>query len=107
MSAHTPGPWTWVKNKHANCWALEDQRGIAIVDDGSAGDEYGRTIDPEGGEEDRANARLIASAPRLLHALKKCMAQLEILLPSSGVTHDERQAIIDGNNAIAEAEGKQ
>lgn len=89
MSAHTPGPWT--------------KKGTQI----RKGDFYIASSRQSGlpPEEAAANARLIASAPSLLHALKKCMAQLEILLPSSGVTHDERQAIIDGKNAIAEAEG--
>ncbi len=103
MSAHTPGPWTWVKNKHGDYWALEDHRGIAIVDDGSACDEYDKTIDPEGSEEDRANARLIAASPKMFAALKKVVAWLNS--PEEGAFSDGDLA--ECEQAIAEAEGKQ
>lgn len=37
-------------------------------------------------------------------ALKKCLAQLEILVPDRGMVHDELMAILDARAAIASAE---
>lgn len=48
---------------------------------------------------------VFAAAPELLEALKSVLTQFEIVLPSSGLTHDERQAIIDARAAIAKATG--
>ena len=48
------------------------------------------------------DARLMASAPKLLAALIKCVAQLELI---DGMVHDERSALIEGCEAIAKATG--
>jgi hypothetical protein len=53
---------------------------------------------------DLPNAHLIAAAPRLLKALKQTLAQLKILTDGPGQVHDERQAIIEAEEAIALAE---
>lgn len=60
-----------------------------------------------GDKEDEQIASMITAAPYLLAALKKCLAQLEIVLPESGRVHDETQAIIDGYAAISKAKGRQ
>jgi len=57
---------------------------------------------------EEANAKMLtikraALFGELVASLKGCIAQLEILLPKSGVTHDERQAVIAGNAVIAKA----
>jgi len=39
----------------------------------------------------------------LLFALKLCLEQLEIVLPSTGLVHSERQAIISAKAAISKA----
>jgi len=50
-----------------------------------------------------ADAQKAALFGELVASLKGCIAQLEILLPPSGVTHDERQAVIAGNAVLSKA----
>ena len=102
MSKHTPGPWSWVKNR-VGYWDLQDEHGNIIADDGSAGGEYSGWLDI-GGPECDGNARLIAAAPDLLDALQS--AQMAML----GYTHRNEiiQAALDKTAAaIAKATNQQ
>lgn len=79
----TPGPWKWETASDNSRLRPERLLGQCpafdgtdpIVDDGSAGGEYGATITP-----DSPNAHLIAAAPDLYEALK--------LLLSVSTNHD-------------------
>ncbi len=90
MSGHTPGPWrtSW---SYAGCWL------VYCSNDPSASSHTHFSPERE------ADARLIAAAPMLLEALRKCAAQLEII---SGMVHDERMALIEARAAIAAATGE-
>jgi hypothetical protein len=57
-------------------------------------------------ENAEANAHLIAAAPDLLAALVKCREQISILLPTTGIVHDERMALACADAAIAKATGE-
>lgn len=92
MSKHTPAPWEMGRaNRPAfannGIWA----GGFVICD--MCNDGYGE-------EEQLANARLIASAPELLDALK------EIVRLGEGILEPTRELDI-ARQAIAKAEGKQ
>ncbi len=65
MSKHTPGPWRYMAGTHSHY----DSEGKAIA----------RVYGPRGIDCSRrdANARLIASAPELLEALKAVQAFIE------------------------------
>ena len=67
---HTPGPWT-VSNG-TDVFPDIDVDGVAQIADCS----LSNAIDFE---EEKANARLIASAPELLLALKGCLRELEAI----------------------------
>jgi hypothetical protein len=60
---HTPGPWRWHAEDGPQ-WFLGP--GVLIVEDGMTDGT------PGGDSIDRANAHLIAAAPELLEALKRC-----------------------------------
>lgn len=65
MSTHTPGPWT-----ADEAWYLvEDANGTVIADADGGTDE-----------EARANTRLVACAPELLHEIKIVLGDLEVNL---------------------------
>lgn len=56
--------------------------------------------------EDAQKREMIRDAATdMLSALKKLLAQFEINLPTSGVVHDERQAMAEARLAISKAEG--
>lgn len=58
---HTPGPW-----HYAEC-----QMGTPFVDTASAGDLFAAALPLD---EERANVRLMAAAPDLLHACEALLA---------------------------------
>lgn len=67
---HTSGPWEWRTDQFEpfqTQWSLSPGILIAEGYDGT----------PGGDEHDRANARLIATAPELLDALKDAVGLLE------------------------------
>lgn len=67
MSAHTPGPWEWVKGN-------EVRRGLSMKFlKGADNQGFAHTVGL-GEPLDTANARLIAAAPDLLAALKAVCA---------------------------------
>lgn len=97
---HTPGPWLAQDGDHfeADCVIitqarLEESKGpIAQLDT-----DFNEPV----GEEQRANARLIAAAPELLGALQ-AVAATEMFLPD----HPRRQAAYQAARAaIATATG--
>lgn len=85
---HTQGTWR-ISSNHSMYVVPANGQGIIA----RAEDKSDRNV----GE---ANARLMAAAPDLLAALRKCLAQLEII---QGAVHDERCAIIDAHAAINKA----
>ena len=107
MSRHTRGPWT--------CKITESQSvGVNVRFEIDAG----RAINIAGGQsqehikqyegailehECRANAKLMAAAPELLEALKKCLAALE--RASYYTPEDTLAAADEARAAIAKAEG--
>ena len=95
MSGHTPGPWGIIVGDAG-----------PIVFSGAKSNMVAHCIKAWSSEERMANARLIAASPDLLEALHFVLTQFEIVLPSSGLTHDERQSIIKARAAIAKATGE-
>ena len=100
QSKHTPGPW---KTSHE----LND--GFSIVRQIGEGNNllpvaiavFTRNYNTENIEVAKANARLIASAPELLEACKKVLAEFKKLNPPYLLPTIDLLA-----NAIAKAEGK-
>ncbi len=89
----TPGPWKWETDGEGvarlrqvgRMGTCPDFDGLdPIVDDGSAGGEYGQTIEPN-----TPNARLIAAAPELYEALEEFERVAESVL-------DPERAKLDG-----------
>ena len=95
---HTPGPWHPViaSGCFSGIDALNDDINIVIIgdihDQEDDGGVRGRTA-----EEAEANARLIASAPDLLAALKEVMPY---------IVGDKNVPWRDAQSAIAKAEGR-
>ena len=91
MTQHTPGPW----NNDTHPWdVLADGKRttpIATVH-----------VEVDGGNEARANARLIAAAPELLEALKSLVGRFEGCTSHCG--SPELNAFRNANAAIAKAE---
>lgn len=100
MSKHTPGPWA----HSARLSASENHRGFDIY---AAGWSLA-TVQPgdEDGELGTANARLIASAPEMLAALKDCREVLSLLIAPFKYSRELQERAVDSTNAaIAKAEG--
>ena len=100
MSNHTPGPWMIdppIKGQESiNVW---EQSGIGHV----AAVSTGLLPDPSA----EANARLIASAPCLLEAVKLLMAIIGPKDSETWANDDEIDAAWEaGESAIAKATGK-
>lgn len=85
MSAHTPGPW-----EEAGGWIFAGEQSVS---------EYAGCGTHEAAWNP-ADLALVLAAPELLDALRKCVAELEII---KGAVHDERMALIAGHAAIAKA----
>lgn len=73
---HTPGPWNWHEYDGAGSPYI-------LVKNGSWDIAHNRhsAVDLE---TERANARLIAAAPDMLEALRKCRAVLECMITIHG-----------------------
>ena len=87
-TSHTPGPWE-VFASHA---------GLYVIDSA----EQGAICKIEWCLEDEANARLIASAPRLLDALKRLCEEFGV---DDNGTHRDWTKWLEARDAIAKAEG--
>ena len=93
MSKHTPGPWVVVGNRTKY---VEARLVGSLMQEVAA---CGPTIADEGyGQQQEANARLIAAAPDLLEALKRCK------FDSLNMTLEDREFC---RAAIARAAGEQ
>jgi hypothetical protein len=103
MSKHTPAPWTLGKGKvRVRTEKDNDGRSKLIAECYTTGN----AILYPSPEEREANARLIASAPELLEALK---VMTDVFQPRSGEPspdmHVETVAWEQARQAIAKAEG--
>lgn len=99
MSNHTPGPWSVdcevedLLTDSARAWINADGMHIGYVDGPIR-------------EERRANARLIAAAPDLLHAIDLCLdAMLHDGVPTDP-EHPARVALTIARNAYFQATGE-
>ena len=93
MSKHTPGPWVVVGNLTKY---VEARLVGGLIQEVAA---CGPTMADEGyGQQQEANARLIAAAPDLLEALKRCK------FDSLNMTLEDREFC---RAAIAKATGEQ
>ena len=98
MTEHTPGPWnlhkTWggvTKIEHGGNREVQGEL-VAVVD--------------TWGDNEEANAALIASAPDLLEQRNELLAALEYLVSEvTVVTESENIAYLDALDAIAKAKG--
>ncbi len=87
MSAHTPGPWRIVDNTDLDggLWIVVDHDevgpvSIAVVRPGC---DEARELG-----SNKANAHLIASAPKLLEALQGCISYQNWAIAEGGVVPD-------------------
>ena len=87
---HSPGPWSEDPEGEV-AYTVEDAEGVPICD------VYRET-------HGEANARLIASAPELLAALKSCVPFVEHVAAQSG--GDGSLTLAQIRAAIAKAEGR-
>lgn len=100
MGKHTPGPWYWVND--FDIWDRPRFTPGSFAQ--SIATMQHRDV---GNAEAFANARLVAAAPDLLDALKKCAWVLKECGFSTPVTEDAfDDALGSGMNAIAKAEGR-
>ena len=99
---HTPGPWVWQHDLNSG------PRWCSIMTKVSGELRY--IADAYTGE---ADARLIASAPELLEALKRVRSTMSSKCTSDGCTcgdgwqHDDPEVIAKIDAVIAKAEGRQ
>ena len=96
--AHTPGPWEWTHDAepYSSQWTLSP--GVLMVD--------GQDGTPGGDEIDRANARLIAAAPKLQTALEDLRDWLVNLFDASKLNAEDRAKLERAEAALAKAEGR-
>lgn len=107
MSAHTPGPW--VVAKHLACFDGDQVISVMSADDR----EGGIVVWPSGfrnTDNAKANARLTASAPKMLGALQAILPFIPVTSAkeggASGYSEHVRAADMI-RDAIAEATGEQ
>lgn len=92
---HTPGPWKAVTTD-------EDITTMTIIDENNYWIARVLNFDTDVDDivESKANARLIATAPKLLKALKIALETIKYL----DEDYDERESYVQGIKVIAEAE---
>lgn len=96
MSKHNPGPWRVVGEAH-------DMAGSAIIHDA-----HGFPVASTRSwikEQHEANARLVASSPRLLKALKDVVNMFQYDEEATTPGTDAYTVIMEAKAAIAEADG--
>ena len=107
MANHTPGPWHAVRANEDRFYI--DGQGAPVL-----AWVFGDLPEFRGGKME-ANADLIAAAPEMYEALKRCIVALEALYPSGERIEleyeDEQRAIASlldyCRAALAKADGKQ
>lgn len=88
MSGHTPGPWAACKDGDCPCgmvWSKPADFNVATAHIRSPCDEREMWDKEMSAEERRANARLIAAAPKLLDACKVAAAALDKMASTASV----------------------
>ena len=104
-SKHTPGPWSLERAESNRVMHFDDDSQTHYRHVAYCGSDWDTGRTGERDKEDTANARLIASAPDLLAALKALHAAIDI--PGAAKpTAAERAAWSLAGDAIAKAEGK-
>lgn len=96
---HTPGPWTW-NGKDMPYADITDANGCVVA----GVNECDCATDADARREERANARLIASAPDLLAALRTTDAAMRA---HPGGDCRSAEDIEAARRAIARAEGRE
>ena len=109
MSKHTPGPWQIYDCEFAVRVGIEGGNKTSVITLGAKGDDSG--VWGETTEQAEANARLIASAPELLEALKAAMAFIDSHVADPDITTEMAQRYaelinLNPHEIIAKAEGK-
>lgn len=100
MSKHTPGPWTTDSDGDGKAFAIVTSTHIEGGPDDDVCEVYGGNTDDEATR--KANATLIAAAPKLLAACKNATGACEC---NCGEKCDGTCSRAVLENAIAEAEG--
>ena len=97
---HTPGPW-----KYRQAYSNGEPCGIVIT-------PMGYDLNTSNPDENEANARLIASSPNLLAALKSAVSYLEANRPKGNIreifhqlNEYENGVLKPARAALAQAEG--
>ena len=110
MAEHTPGPWS-VGDK-PGVWvgpvitANSGKKGIAFVVGQTDSGWLGGYETSAGEDRTNANARLIASAPDLLAALKLCKQALKNYIDSGYDEEEDQEAYAAAMAALSKAEGR-
>jgi hypothetical protein len=99
---HTPGPWEWA-----------DVKSVGIIirapyEDGTRKmfqDIWRPFPEPIWDATMLKNAQLAAAAPELLEALRLCLFQIEMPIPSTNRVNEKREAIQAARYAITRAIG--
>jgi hypothetical protein len=94
MSKHTPGPWT-ATSRRVTAPETEDRLGLDVH-------IYGGN-----GQDNAANARLIAAAPDLLEALKMGYADTMDYIQLNKLGAENNHWLVLARAAIAKATGEQ
>ena len=97
MNKHTPGPWSYRLNRHT---------GPTITADSSDTDIVHLLSITDSGEQELANARLIAAAPDLLAALERIVKLGRAKARAGLLTPCERTMREIGAAAITRAKGE-
>lgn len=93
---YTPGPWKIHTLPNGQHHIMADHWGASVA----------VTMYPENGREGReANARLLAAAPDLLHALRLMLREHDALCLADGMTEDRWPAATLARAVIAQAGG--
>ena len=102
MSAHTKGPWTLVEHSWSRIGIYAGCKGIAALD---IYNESTEETEEALNAEMLANARLIAAAPDLLHALHDYMQAIRYAQDQRALMAAIRAADEKANTAIRKAMG--
>jgi hypothetical protein len=106
QAKHSAGPWEFDGRK-----IVSPERYVATVDDWSSGEDVAPQyahINEALHHEAAANARLIASAPEMLEALRAMVSRAPFI--DQSVTEDglaNCEALLKARRAISHAEGEQ
>ena len=102
MSKHTPGPWVVVGSRTKY---VEARLVGSLMQEVAA---CGPTLADEGyGQQQEANARLIAAAPDLLEALRGMFAMWRSVCGAQGWEPEHLAEAVRAQAAIAKATGEQ